>query len=102
MSRSQSSPWHSASSNLQRGSNGLSREAKKHRRDLAALEARRLEAAERFAHVESQAAVARALGVTTAATNQCRAKSSGGTPRGRAIIAANALATFALKSAPIR
>jgi transposase len=38
-------------------------------RDFAALEARRLQAAKRFAQGESQAAVARALGVTTAATN---------------------------------
>jgi transposase len=39
------------------------------RRDFAALEARRLQAAKLFAQGESQAAVARALGVTTAATN---------------------------------
>ena len=39
------------------------------RRDFAALEARRLQAAALFAQGESQAAVARALGVTTAATN---------------------------------
>ena len=39
------------------------------RRDFAALEARRLQAAERFARGESQAAVARQLGVTTAAAN---------------------------------
>jgi predicted transcriptional regulator len=39
------------------------------RRDFAALEARRLQAAETFARGESQAAVARALGVTTAAAN---------------------------------
>jgi hypothetical protein len=102
MSHSQSSPWHSGSSNLQRGSNGRSREANQHRRDFAALEARRFEAAERFAHGEPQAAAARVSGVTTAPTNQCQAKSSGGTPRARAIIAANAPATFALKSAPIR
>jgi transposase len=38
-------------------------------RDFAALEARRLQAAKLFAQGESQAAVARALGVTTAATN---------------------------------
>jgi transposase len=39
------------------------------RRDFAALEARRFRAAELFARGESQAAVARALGVTTAAAN---------------------------------
>jgi len=39
------------------------------RRDFAALEARRLRAAVLFARGESQAAVAQALGVTTAATN---------------------------------
>jgi len=39
------------------------------RRDFAALEARRLRAAELFARGESQAAVARALDVTTAAAN---------------------------------
>lgn len=39
------------------------------RRDLAALEARRFQAAEMFARGESQAAVARGLGVTTAAAN---------------------------------
>src|SRR2546422_11068464 len=39
------------------------------RRDFAALEARRFRAAEMFARGESQAAVARVLGVTTAAAN---------------------------------
>src|SRR3989441_8122384 len=39
------------------------------RRDFAALEARRLQAARLFARGESQAAVARQLGVTTAAAN---------------------------------
>ena len=39
------------------------------RRDFAALEARRFRAAEMFARGESQAAVARELGVTTAAAN---------------------------------
>src|SRR2546421_10237568 len=39
------------------------------RRDFAALEARRLRAAELFGRGESQAAVARALDVTTAAAN---------------------------------
>ena len=39
------------------------------RRDFAALEARRLQAATLFAQGESQGAVARALGVTPAATN---------------------------------
>ena len=39
------------------------------RRDFAALEARRFRAAEMFARGESQAAVARVLGVTTAAGN---------------------------------
>src|SRR5262245_15970067 len=39
------------------------------RRDFAALEARRLQAAELFARGVSQAAVARQLGVTTAAAN---------------------------------
>src|SRR2546425_10099798 len=39
------------------------------RRDFAALEARRFRAAEMFARGESQAAVARGLGVTTAAAN---------------------------------
>ena len=39
------------------------------RRDFAALEARRLQAADRFGRGESQAAVARALDVTTAAAN---------------------------------
>ncbi|SRR5581483_10798861 len=39
------------------------------RRDFAALEARRFRAAELFARGESQAAVARELGVTTAAAN---------------------------------
>ncbi len=39
------------------------------RRDFAALEARRLQAARRFAQGETQGAVARALGVTTAAVN---------------------------------
>src|SRR3989442_15849077 len=39
------------------------------RRDFAALEARRFRAAEMFARGESQAAVARALSVTTAAAN---------------------------------
>jgi transposase len=43
--------------------------ATKSRRDFAALEARRLEAARRFAQGETQGAVARALGVTTAAAN---------------------------------
>jgi transposase len=43
--------------------------ATKTRRDFAALEARRLEAARRFAQGETQGAVARALGVTTAAVN---------------------------------
>src|SRR2546422_6995938 len=39
------------------------------RRDFAALEARRLQAAQLFARGESQAAVARQMGVTTAAAN---------------------------------
>jgi transposase len=39
------------------------------RRDFAALERRRLQAARRFAQGETQGAVARALGVTTAAVN---------------------------------
>src|SRR2546425_13185073 len=39
------------------------------RRDFAALEARRLQAAQLFAGGESQAAVARRLDVTTAAAN---------------------------------
>lgn len=39
------------------------------RRDFAALEARRLQAARLFAQGETQGAVARALGVTTAAVN---------------------------------
>src|SRR2546425_12292782 len=39
------------------------------RRDFAALEARRLQAARLFARGESQAAGARQLGVTTAAAN---------------------------------
>ncbi len=39
------------------------------RKDFAALEARRFEAARRFARGESQAAVAQALGVTSAAVN---------------------------------
>jgi transposase len=43
--------------------------ATKSRRDFAALEARRLQAARLFARGETQGAVARALGVTTAAVN---------------------------------
>src|SRR5258705_2913371 len=39
------------------------------RRDFAALEARRFQAAELFARGESQAVVARIMGVTTAAAN---------------------------------
>jgi transposase len=52
------------------------------RSEVAALEARRFEAARRFARGESQAAVARALGVTTVAAHRWfHAWQAGGTPR---------------------
>ncbi|HEY7139658.1 MAG TPA: helix-turn-helix domain-containing protein, partial [Methylomirabilota bacterium] len=51
------------------------------RSEVAALEARRFEAARRFARGESQAAVARALGVTTVAAHRWfHAWQAGGKP----------------------